>query len=52
MVDLKALYKAEKAFRDYVDKYARSQRITIDVALTHKLVGEYASWLIGVKNGK
>lgn len=42
---LQALYRANDDFRGYVDRYARNRHILIDVALTHKIVKEYAMWM-------
>ena len=42
---MERLYKRNKDFRDYVDKYCRNynegRSITVEEALEHKLVKEY-----------
>ena len=51
------LYLGIKDFRDYVDRYAaqynEGRSITVEEALEHRAVHEYAVWLIErSKNGK
>jgi len=42
---LKEFYEENEEFKEYVDKYAKSYHITLEVALSHKLVEEYAIYL-------
>jgi len=34
-------YNTNQAFKLYVDRYCQKHRITVDVAVTHRLVREY-----------
>lgn len=47
---LKALYDTNEDFKKYVDGYAKNynegRSITVEVALTHKVVADYAEWLL------
>lgn len=45
MENLKELYSANKDFKEYVDKYVKTYRICVDIALEHKLVENYAKYL-------
>ena len=38
---MEKLYKRNKDFRDYVDKYCLKHRLIPEVAIKHKLVSEY-----------
>lgn len=38
---MEQLYKRNKDFREYVDKYCRQYRLIPEVAIKHKLVQEY-----------
>lgn len=38
---MEQLYKQNKDFRDYVDKYCRKHDKTVDEAIKHELVREY-----------
>ena len=35
---MKEFYESNSKFRDYVDKYSRDHRITVEEALTHAMV--------------
>lgn len=43
-MNYRELYEADKEIKEYVDKYAASNEITVAVALTHKMVHEYISY--------
>lgn len=43
------LYKNDPDIKEYVEKYAKSNEITVDVALTHKMVQEYMNYSIRFK---
>ena len=42
---MKELYDTNKEFRDYVQTYAICNHISVEVALTHALVAEYANYI-------
>lgn len=42
MEELIKLYKNNEKFRDYVDKYANNFDITVEKALSHKIIKIYA----------
>lgn len=42
VLNLKQLYELNKEFHNYVDKYAISRGITVETAITHKLVESVA----------
>jgi len=44
-INLKALYRANNDFRDYVDKHCRQYKITVNEALEHAIVRAYAEHL-------
>ena len=41
----RALYDENPLFKHYVDKYANTRGITIEIALTHKIIRQYAEYL-------
>lgn len=41
-MNLNELYENDADFRGYVDRYAKCRWITVEEALTHKLVRNYA----------
>lgn len=41
-MNLQELYETNGDFREYVDRYCRCYRISVEEALNHKLVEEYA----------
>jgi hypothetical protein len=41
LIDIKQAYETDKDVKEYVDKYARAHRTTVEVAITHKIVQEY-----------
>ena len=41
LVDYKQAYDTDREVKEYVDKYARCHRTTVDVALKHKIVQLY-----------
>lgn len=47
---MKEHYQSNKAFKEYVDKYAKQRNISVDDALKHKLI-RYV-WLFAYKNTK
>lgn len=48
-MNYRELYEADKDIKEYVDKYAASNEITVAVALTHKMVHEYINYSIRFK---
>ena len=42
---MKKLYDTNSDFKTYVDKYCLMHSISIEIALTHKLVKEYAEYI-------
>ena len=42
MEELRKLYKDNEKFKDYVDKYANNFDITVEKALSHKIIRIYA----------
>lgn len=40
---MKELYENNENFKRYVDKYCRTYRVTVEVALTHRLVKDVGS---------
>ena len=42
MEELRKLYNSNEAFRTYVDRYAHNFGITVDKALSHKIIRLYA----------
>lgn len=46
---MRQLYQTNKDFKDYVDRYCKNHNegrsITLEEALTHKVVQDYAEWL-------
>lgn len=45
LIDLASLYLHDADFKDYVDKFARTQRRHVDEVLTWKLTESYANYL-------
>lgn len=43
-MDLKKEYQFNKAFRDYVNKYCKTYRVSVEEALEHQLVKEAARY--------
>ena len=41
----KQIYNESELFRHYVDKYAKSRKLTVDEALTHEIIRQYAKYL-------
>lgn len=41
-----SLYNTNEQFKAYVDRYCQKHRITVDVAVQHKLVQEYGDILM------
>ena len=42
MTDTEHLYKKSAEFKDYVDKYSKTHNITVETAMTHKIVKNVA----------
>lgn len=42
MTEIEKLYQNSKEFAEYVDKYAKTHRITKETAITHKIVKNVA----------
>lgn len=51
-MEYKRLYCTNNEFKDYVDRYARCYQIPVDLALTHKIVHEYAKYAQNKAVGK
>lgn len=47
MIDLFELYKTDKNFKEYTDKYARTHRMLAEDAIKTMVVKEYAKYLRG-----
>ena len=43
---MKNYYDTIPDFKEYVDKYATSNNITVDEALTHAIVKNYLEWYL------
>ena len=50
MTGLEQLYQTKDDFKNYVDKYARDHKLTIQQALTVRMVSDYADYLEEVEN--
>ena len=48
-IELSELYKNDKSFKEYVDKYALCHRMFPEDTFTHKIVNAYAEYLKGGK---
>lgn len=50
MINTFILYQSNAEFKEYVDKYSRNynegKSIPVDIALTHRIVRDYAEWLL------
>ena len=50
-IDINDLYRDNADFKSYVDKYAKlhseGKPITVEEALEHSIVQEYAIWIVG-----
>lgn len=44
---MKEFYTENKEFREYVDKYAKDNKISVDEALTHAIVKEMYNYYKG-----
>lgn len=48
-MDIAEKYRGNKEFRDYVDRYSKQyiegRSISVEEALSHEIVKEYARWL-------
>lgn len=42
---MKNLYETNQEFKSYVDKYAKANHVSVEIALTHAMVLNYAKWL-------
>ena len=42
MTDTEHLYQKSVEFKEYVDKYSKTHNITVETAMTHKLVKNVA----------
>lgn len=40
-----SLYNTNEQFKEYVDRYCQIYRITVDVAITHKLIRNYGDYI-------
>ena len=49
LVELDNLYKTNKDFKEYVDKYSRCHRMLAEDAIKCKVVQNYADWIRGGK---
>lgn len=47
LIELDKLYNTDKAFKEYVDKYARCHRMLAEDAIKVKMVQSYAEYLKG-----
>lgn len=45
-IDIHHLYNSNIQFSEYVDQYAHTYRISVEEALVHALVKEYADYII------
>ena len=43
------LYKSDKDFKEYVDKYCKDHNLGVFEALEHNMIWEYGKWLKEVK---
>ena len=43
------LYKSDKDFKEYVDKYCQKHNVNIFEAFGHNMLREYGKWLREVK---
>lgn len=52
-MNLKELYQTNSEFKEYVDRYcngySEGKHLTLDEALQHRLIADYASWLLSRK---
>lgn len=48
-INLKAFYRSDGRFRQYVQSYARKHKILIDEALTHEIVKQVAEFYFQTK---
>lgn len=44
--DYLKIYRNNSDFKDYVDRYVANKDLTVETALEHSVVKEYADWLI------
>ena len=42
---MEELYETNQDFKEYVDRYTQSKKITKEEALTHALIREYAKYI-------
>jgi len=45
-MDYKQLYENNEAFRSYVDRYCKKYDVTVAIALEHRIVRNYAEFLV------
>ena len=44
-LNLHYMYDNNKDFKEYVDRYTKTYNIGVEIALTHRLVWEYANYI-------
>ena len=49
-MDYMELYNTNEDFREYVDKYKRSRKLSLEEALEHELVKQYAKYVAEKNN--
>jgi hypothetical protein len=45
---MKNYYNTNPEFKEYVDRYAKKHGISVDEALTHKIVKEFYKYLLAI----
>lgn len=48
-IEINEMYKTNKDFKEYVDKYSRCHRMLAEDAIKCKVVQNYADWIRGGK---
>lgn len=42
--EIKAMYETDKDVKEYIDKYCYKHSLTVEEAIAHKLIKEYADY--------
>jgi len=50
-MDFMKFYNTNDDFRSYVEKYRSDRGISVEEALEHEMVKQYAFWLLSWNNG-
>lgn len=51
-MDYKKLYKNNEDFRGYVDRYCKKHDVTVAAALEHRIVRNYAEFVVEEEESK